>query len=138
MLFRSEIYLFNLLNAPDTRPAKEYTPIYTPEITLDIINPKPTITPLVAPKVDPPRMAAISINTVDKTPLAETPNKPISPIPIILKAINRLRETTSSGLMYILLLLFIKNFVPNENIYAEIKVTTNSTKTIIKSYILLL
>ena len=83
-------------------------------------------------------MAAISINTVDKTPLAETPNKPISPIPIILKAINRLRETTSSGLMYILLLLFIKNFVPNENIYAEIKVTTNSTKTIIKSYILLL
>ena len=132
-----EIYLFILLNAPDTRPAKEYTPIYKADTTLDIINPKPTITPLVAPKVDPPSIAAISINTVDRTPLAETPNKPILPIPIILKVINRLRETISSGLMYILFLLFIKNFVPNENIYDEIKVTTNSIKTIIKSYMLL-
>ena len=108
--------MFNLLNAPDTRPAKEYTPIYRADTTLEIIKPKPTITPLVAPRVDPPSMDAVSISTVAKTPLTETPNKPISPIPIILKATNRLRETTSSGLMYILLLLFNKNFIPNENI----------------------
>ena len=106
------IYLFNLLNAPDTRPANEYTPIYKADTMLVTMNPRPTITPDVAPKVDPPIIAAININTVANTHLIDIPKNDMSPIPIILNESSKLKDTTSSGLIYILLLLLIKNFIP--------------------------